>query len=194
MRRPILLALAIAMTASPLLAEPMLAPAELLAATAGRWTGELQYRDYETNQWQGLPVKVVIVSQPDGVTTVRTAAFDDGPKTGTVWITTLVQVDPKAGRVAYAGARKGRVLDSGSAALALAVPAKDAQHWVLIESELRQDGGGMAQVRETTTRDGDRMITLKEVNPVDDGKDEWLPRNRTMLTLVRPRARGPSPR
>ena len=194
MRRPILLALAIAMTASPALADPTLVPADLLAATAGRWTGELQYRDYETNQWQGLPVKVVIVSQPDGVTTVRTAAFDDGPKTGTVWITTLVQVDPKAGRVAYAGARKGRALDSGSAALALAVPAKDAQHWVLIETELRQDGGGMAQVRETTTRDGDRMITLKEVNPVDDGKDEWLPRNRTMLTLVRPRARGPSPR
>ena len=194
MRRPILLALSIAMTGSPLLAEPMLAPAELLAATAGRWTGELQYRDYETNQWQGLPVKVVIVSQPDGVTTVRTAAFDDGPKTGTVWITTLVQVDPKAGRVAYAGARKGRALDSGSAALALVAPAKDARHWTLIETELRQDGGGMAQVRETTTRDGDRMITLKEVNPVDDGKDEWLPRNRTMLTLVRPRARGPSPR
>ena len=186
MRRPILLALSIAMTGSPLLAEPMLAPAELLAATAGRWTGELQYRDYETNQWQGLPVKVVIVSQPDGVTTVRTAAFDDGPKTGTVWITTLVQVDPKAGRVAYAGARKGRVLDSGSAALALSVPAKDARHWVLIETELRQDGGGMAQVRETTTRDGDRMITLKEVNPVDDGKDEWLPRNRTVLMRVKP--------
>ena len=189
MRIPILLALAIALTASPVLAAPTLAPADLLAATAGRWTGELQYRDYETNQWQGLPVKVVIVSQPDGVTTVRTAAFDDGPRTGTVWITTLVQVDPKAGRVVYANARKGRTLDSGSAALVLAAPAKDARHWVLIETELRQDGGGMAQVRETTTRDGDRMITLKEVNPVDDGKDEWLPRNRTVLTQVSPRAR-----
>ena len=194
MRRPILLALAITMTASPVLAEPMLAPAELLAATAGHWAGELQYRDYETNQWQGLPVKVAIVSQPDGVTTVRTAAFDDGPKTGTVWITTLVQVDPKAGRVAYAGARKGRALDSGSAALVLASHAKDGQHWVLIETELRQDGGSMAQVRETTTRDGDSMITLKEVNPVDDSKDEWLPRNRTVLTRVRPEARSPSPR
>ena len=174
------------LTGSALAASPAYAPADLLAATQGQWQGELQYRDYQSNKWEGLPVKVSIVSQPDGVTTVRTAAFDDGPKTGTVWITTLVQVDPKAGRVAYVAARKGRALDSGSAALTLVAPAKDARHWTLIETELRQDGNGMAQVRETTTRAGDRMITLKEVNPVDDGKDEWLPRNRTVLTRVKP--------
>ena len=186
MRLIILAVLAGGCFARPALSEPVLAPADLLAATAGRWTGELQYRDYQSNKWEGLPVKVLIVSQPDGVTTVRTAAFDDGPKTGTVWITTLVQVDTKAGRVAYVGARKGRALDSGSAALVLASPAKDARHWTLIETELRQDGDGMAQSRETTTRDGDSMVTLKEVNPVDDGQDVWLPRNRTILTRVKP--------
>ena len=186
MRLIMIAAIAGSFIARPALAAPPLAPADLLAATQGQWQGELQYRDYQSNKWEGLPVKVSIVSQPDGVTTVRTATFDDGPKTGTVWITTLVQVDPKAGRVTYVAARKGRALDSGSAAVALVAPAKDAQHWTLIETELRQDGNGMAQVRETTTRAGDSMITLKEVNPVDDGKDEWLPRNRTVLTRVKP--------
>ena len=47
--------------------------------------------------------------------------------------------------------------------------------------ETRKDGDSLAQVRETTTRDGASMVTLKEVNPLDDGKDEWLPRNRTVL-------------
>ena len=171
-------------------AEPPLSPAALLAATAGQWQGELQYRDYQSNQWQGLPVTVAITSQPDGVTTVRTAAYDDGPKTGTVWITTLITVDPAAGQVAYATARKGRALESGMAALAPSPAARDATrdatHWSLVQTERRRDGNGMAQVRETTVRDGDSMITLKEVDPVGDGKTQWLPRNRTILKLVRP--------
>lgn len=173
-------------SATGLAATPPYEPAVLLAATQGQWQGELQYRDYQSNTWQGLPVKVTIAAPGDGLTVVRTAAFDDGPKTGTVWITTLRIVDPAAQTVAYAGARKGRAMDGGLVRISQPEPARDAAHWVLIESEQRIDGSSMAQVRETTTRDGDTLTTLKEVNPLDDGKDEWLPRNRTVLTLVRP--------
>ena len=189
LRRLILVALlcgASAADAAADAADAPLTPAALLAGTAGQWQGELQYRDYQSNEWQGLPVKVAIVSQPDGVTTVRTAAFDDGPKTGTVWITTLVKVDPAAGQIAYATARRGRALESGLAALGQPSAARDATHWTLVQTERRQDGNGLAQVRETTIRDGDSMLTLKEVDPVGDGKTAWLPRNRTVLKLVRP--------
>jgi hypothetical protein len=76
-------------------AEPQpLTPAALLVGTAGQWQGELQYRDYQSNQWQGLPMKVAIVAQPDGVTLVRTASYDDWPQTGIVYITTVSQLDP----------------------------------------------------------------------------------------------------
>ena len=160
-------------------------PAALLVAPQGQWQGELQYRDYQSNKWEGLPVKVSIVAQGDGVSLVRTAAFDDGPKTGTVWITTLLQIDPVTRTITIATARAGRPMESGSAQLDQPMPAKDTTHWVLVETGLRRDGNGMAQVRETTTRDGNSMITLKEVNPVDDGKDDWLPRNRTVLKLVK---------
>ena len=172
--------------ASSLAAQTSYEPAALLAATTGQWQGELQYRDYQSNQWQGLPVKVTITAQADGVTIIRTAAFDDGPKTGTVWITTLLQIDPVARSVSYATARRGRAFERGIAQLSQPQPARDATHWVLVETEQRIDGNSQAQVRETTTRDGDSMMTLKEVNPLDDGKDEWLPRNRTVLKLVKP--------
>lgn len=153
----------------------------LLAATAGRWTGALQYRDYGNNTWQGLPMTVRIAVQPDGLTMIRTAAFDDGPQTGTVWITTVSQFDPASSSEAYAGFRKGREIDSGKRALSLAGTPRDATHWTMVALETRKDGDSLAQVRETTTRDGSAMMTVKEVNPLDDGKDEWLPRNRTIL-------------
>ena len=156
----------------------------LLAATAGRWTGELQYRDYGNNTWQGLPMTVRIAAQPDGFTLVRTAAFDDGPQTGTVWITTVSQFDPASSSEAYAGFRKGREIDSGKRSLTLVGSPQDATHWAIVAIETRKDGDSLAQVRETTTRDGSTMVTVKEVNPLDDGKDEWLPRNRTMLKRI----------
>lgn len=158
--------------------------ASLIAGTAGRWQGELQYRDYQSNKWEGLPVKVSIVVQPDGLTMVRTAEFDDGPKVGAVWITTLSTLDPATGRESYASARKGRPFETGSAQLTLASPPRDDRHWTIVATDTRRDGDSTAKVRETTVRDGARLTTQKDVDPVGDGKDEWLPRNRTVLTLV----------
>jgi hypothetical protein len=158
--------------------------AALVAGTAGKWKGELQYRDYESNRWEGLPMEVTVAVQPDGVTTLRTARYDDGPKTGFVTITTASLVDPAAATLSYATLRKGRALDSGQARITAVTPGKDPEHWTLVTAEERIDGNGKAQVRETTVREGDRLTTLKEVDPLGDGKTEWLPRNRTLLTRV----------
>lgn len=158
--------------------------AELLAATAGDWQGELQYRDYQSNEWEGLPVKVKVAAQGDGVTMVRTAAFDDGPKAGTVFITTVTQVDPGTGRENYAAFRKNREPDSGAAQLSVASGPRDLTHWTIIATETRKDGDSPALVRETTTRCGTSLVTLKEVDPLGDGITEWKPRNRTVLELV----------
>ncbi|UUL82759.1 hypothetical protein [Sphingomonas qomolangmaensis] len=156
-------------------------PQALLASTAGKWRGELAYRDYQTDQWQGLPVEVTIIAQPDGVTTVRTAAYDDGPKTGTVWITTTAMVEGDSLRSATF--REGRPLETATVRLTVSA-APDPTHWTMIAQDRRIDGDGMAQIRETTVRDGATMTTLKEVDPEGDGKDVWLPRNRTVLTRV----------
>lgn len=158
--------------------------ATLLAQTAGRWQGQLQYRDYQSNSWQGLPMTVTIAAQPDTVTTVRTALFDDGPKTGTVTITTISSVNPPAGTVSYAAARRGRAIDTGVARIDKVEQGADAMHWTIVTTETRKDGDQTAEVRETTTRDGDTLTTLKEVNPVNDKQDVWLPRNRSVLHRI----------
>jgi hypothetical protein len=163
---------------------PTLPIGEALAATTGNWVGQLEYRDYQSNQWFGLPVKINIQAQPDGVTTVRTAQYDDGPQTGLVWITTVQQVDEAAKTLIYAIMRKGRELDSGASNIISF--GGDRSRWTLVTQERRKDGNGFAQVRETTTYDSDvitsKMTALKEVDLEGDGKDEFLPRNRTVLT------------
>jgi hypothetical protein len=188
---PQITAAAAALIASLLtLAVPSLAsaadmtPATALAATAGEWRGELQYRDYQSDRWEGLPMTVAVVAQPDGVTTLRTAQFDDGPKAGMVTITTATIVDPARGTAGYAMLRKGRAVDAGEARVTSFMPGADAAHWTLVTQERRQDGDGIAQVRETTVRDGDTLTTTKDVDPEGDGKTGWLPRNRTVLKRV----------
>lgn len=158
--------------------------AAMLSQTAGRWQGELAYRDYQSNSWQALPVTVTIAAQPDQVTTIRTAQYDDGPKTGIVTITTVTLVDPATSTLNYASFRRSRAPDSGSAKIVEVVPGVDAAHWTMVTTERRGDGNDVAQVRETTTRTDDTMTTLKEVNPEADKKDVWLPRNRTVLRRI----------
>ena len=158
--------------------------ATLIAATRGVWRGELQYRDYQSNRWMGLPVTVEIVAQPDGVTTVRTARYDDGPTTGIVTITTVSLIDPKAATESYAGFRKGRAVDTGTAQIERVDPGADLRHWTIVTTEKRIDGDPLTQVRETTTRDGDHLTTLKEVKPDGGTNDAWLPRNRSVLDFV----------
>lgn len=122
-----------------------------------------------------------IVARPDNVTTVRTANFDDGPETGIVTITTVTLVDAASLTLEYAIFRRNRKADVGSSRIVDVVQGADLSHWSIVTVETRKDGNEVAQVRETTTRDGDLLTTLKEVNPTRDNKEVWLPRNRSVL-------------
>jgi len=124
---------------------------------------------------------VKITAQPDDVTTLRTAQYDDGPTTGIVTITTATLVDDDAMTMSYALFHKNRATDVGLSTIKSVTLGKDALHWTIVSIELRKDGDSMAEVRETTARNGDTMTTLKDVNPVDDNSDAWLPRTRTIL-------------
>ena len=69
-------------------AGPVPDAAALHAGLAGRWTGSLGYRDYQTDKMSEIAVKTEIRALPDGVTVLRISEFDDGPKVGAVFITT----------------------------------------------------------------------------------------------------------
>ncbi len=155
------------------------------ASLAGSWSGSLEYLDYSANKWFGIPVKTLIEDQGDGATMIRKSQFDDGPKVGIVQITTVELFDQAKGAVTTATFRKGRSAELTSYTVRLDGAAKDATHWTIVEETKSSDDNRPAVLRLTTVRDGDALETLKEVDFLDDGKSEWLKRNRTRLTLVR---------
>lgn len=160
------------------------APIDLAAArasTVGRWSGKLEYRDYQADKWFGLPVAVTVSDGGDGVTQVRVADFDDGPRVGNVRITGVSMLGKDGTTEFTATFRKGRDAELIKRQLTLA-RAADAAHWTIVSEEQSTDDDRPARIRVTTTRDGDTLTALKEVDFTDDDKAEWLQRNRETLT------------
>lgn len=151
------------------------------AGIAGNWKGQLEYRDYQADRWFGLPVQVRIELMRDGLTLIRHANFDDGPQTGIVTITTTALFDPKTSREQSVSFRKGRDAELVTTTLRL-TRAEAADRWTIEEVQDGRDDDRPARIRETTKRDGAVMVTLKEVDFLDDTAETWLTRNRTTLT------------
>jgi hypothetical protein len=163
------------------------APVDLAAARAsmsGNWEGSLEYLDYGANKWFGIPVKTRIEDQNDGATTIRRSDFDDGPKVGNVRITSVELFDAAAGTVTSGTFRKGKEVSVETYAARLDGVAKDAAHWTMVEEVKAEDDNRPALLRLTTTRDGDSLETLKQVDYLDDDKQDWVTRNRTRLMRV----------
>jgi hypothetical protein len=152
------------------------------ASLAGQWAGSLEYLDYSANQWFGIPVKTSIEDQGDQATTIRKSDFDDGPTVGIVRITTVELFDAAAGTLTTGTFRKGRTVDVTQYAPRMDRTPKDADHWTMIEETLGKDNDRAAMLRLTTTRDGNSLETIKQVDFQDDDKAEWITRNRTRLT------------
>ncbi|WP_067489840.1 hypothetical protein [Erythrobacter sp. CCH5-A1] len=160
---------------------PALTLAEARASTAGAWEGQLQYRDYQSGEWQGIPMTVTVSLEGDGNTLTRRAIFDDGPRVGNVFITSLEMLGPDGATEYATSFRAGRVPELGKATLSLAA-ATDTAHWTILAIEEGTDDDRPARIRLTTTRDGASLVTLKEVDFLDDAGEAWLTRNRTVLT------------
>ncbi len=160
------------------------APVDVAAARqslVGKWEGSLEYRDYTADKWFGIPVKTAIEDQGDGVTIIRKSDFDDGPKVGNVRITSVELYDAAKGMVTTGTFRKGRAPELMNYAVRLSGTPVDAANWTMIEEVDGMDNNRPARLRLTTVRKGDSLQTLKEVDFLDDKKDEWLARNRTTL-------------
>lgn len=171
--------------ATPVFAQP--SPVDVAAARAtlaGNWEGSLEYLDYSANKWFGIPVKTVVEDQGDGVTMIRKSDFDDGPKVGNVSITSVELFDPAAGTITTGTFRKARPVEVFTYTVRMEGSATDATHWTMVEESLGKDDDRPAILRLTTTRDGNKIETVKQVDFQDDDKSEWITRNRTRLTRV----------
>lgn len=61
---------------------------------------------------------------------------------------------------------------------------QDADHWTIEYTTVATDGDGPAEVRVTETRDGDAILSIKDVRPIGSGPEDWRFRNQTRLTRV----------
>lgn len=154
----------------------------------GQWQGKLEYRDYRADRWFGLPVTVDVRDGGDGVTLIRVADFDDGPATGTVRITTASMMTPDGAGESSVSFRKGQQPELTTSRLRLA-SGTAPNRWVIVSELEGRDNDRPARIRETTTRAGDAIVTMKEVDYSDDQSEDWLVRNRTTLTRLAPTSR-----
>ncbi len=172
-----------ALLAAPAWAETPSA-AKLQAAMAGKWTGALGYRDYQSNELFELPVETEIRAVPDGATIVRVSSYDDGPKTGIVYITTTSFFEP-ADRVTSVGARKGRPIETSIDDVRVTAYT-DPTHWTITYERAGVDGNSPARIRTTEVRDGDTVLAKKDVIPTADTAKGWQFRNQLRLTRKSP--------
>ena len=155
---------------------------QLEQGLTGRWTGALEYRDYQSGQRFLLPMEVQVQLGADGATLTRVARFDDGPQTGAVYITTVSLFDKTGQRVASASFRKGRDVEAISED-ARVLDYTDAQHWVVVYQRRGQDGNHAADIRITQTRQGPSLVAVKEVKRPEQPDSDYLFRNQTTLVL-----------
>ena len=169
--------------AAPAAAQTVPSPRELQAGLAGKWTGALGYRDYQSNKLFELAVTTEIQALPDKATVIRFSSFDDGPKTGFVYITSASLYDPAKSSVSTTTLRKGRTVETSTDAVKT-ISYADATHWVVQYSADGTDDDKPALLRTTEKRDGDKVLTIKEVMPKGDTAKGWQFRNQTRLSKV----------
>ena len=185
----------LALTAAPLAliatsAAPITAPIEektdritaaaALLALEGEWDGKLTYRDYQSQELESIPVAVSMEALPDGQTMVQRYDYTDPGFQ--VYITNLIAV--KDGLLTGATARAGRAFETYKKDITVTA-AIDAASWTAVLTSEMQDDGRPSQVRETMVRDGDNLTVLKEVDYLDDDKEDWIFRNTITLSASR---------
>lgn len=153
----------------------------LEAGLVGTWSGVLSYRDFQNDRRFELPVVTRIQAVPDGLTFIRTSEFDDGPKTGRVYITTVSLFDADGRRASQASFRKGRAVEAW-VEQAEVLEWKDAQHWTLRWQYEGQDNGQPATLRSTQVRRGEQLETTREAKPRGAPDGDYRQRNQSRLT------------
>jgi hypothetical protein len=170
-----------ALMVAPSLAQAQPTAYDLQAGLAGKWTGALGYRDYQTNRLFELAMTSEIRALPDKATVIRVSSFDDGPKTGFVYITSVNLYDNTKSAIYSTTFRKGRSVET-STEKATVVTYTDSKHWVVRYDSDGSDDDKPALLRTTETRDGDKLTSVKEVMPNAGATKGWMFRNQTRLT------------
>jgi len=164
------------------LGAPVVNSAEIEAGLEGGWLGALHYKDYQSNRMFDLPIYTQIMAIGDHRTFVRKSRFDDGPKRK-VYITTLTQFSSAGDKVFYASSRVGNDFEITTDDVVVE-SYQDATHWRELYQRVDIDGDQKSNIRVQVTRDGDKLISEKQVKGIDEPADAFKFRNQSELHLM----------
>lgn len=112
-------------------------------------------------------------------TVTRLSAFDDGPKTGMVFITTVSLFDATGTRSTLSTFRKGRAVDTWTETVAVK-SLTDLQHGATY-SRTGRAGDKLADIRLSVTRKGDELLGVKEAKESNAPDSSFANRTQTRL-------------
>lgn len=150
-----------------------------LAATAGRWSGELFYLDYQSGERFSIPLRVDASTTPDSATLVRALTFTDPGVL--VHAISLLTVDRDSGELVEAYFREGR--GEFYRFDVVSFEHVDTGQWSLTYQHNGTDDGRSAEIRHTLERDGPRLSSVRSVRFLDEPDAEFFQRNGTELTM-----------
>lgn len=179
--RSVFIVAGLAALAAPAAAQQGLPPArEFLASLAGRWEGALQYRDYQNNKLYEIPVKTTVSVTPDRGTVIQLSDFTDPGRQ--VYVVSTAITDDRGTRE-IATFRAGRGMSTSKQSVRVQ-RAEGPEDWTIIVEETGEDDNKPANIRETWTRKGAELTTLKEVDFLADPAVRWEYRNGTRATRM----------
>lgn len=143
-------------------------------ALRGQWSGELTYRDFQSNARVTIPVDVTVTS-PEGAPFIA-ASFAYTDPDQQMFSHTVIQPVGSSGL---------RVADFGRDGITVAVRAvtqfmQDEDSYIVVYEEQGRDNGQSATVRHTETVSDARYSLRRDVRI--DGEEEFVFRNEIALS------------
>lgn len=138
----------------------------------GAWHGYLEYRDYQSDEIERIPMTRTVSTAPDGSYSITELTYSDPGHQ--VLAAEITAVSGSEVRLAYT--RAGNVeLETYQIAAFLT----EADGWSLTLKARGWDDEGEADIRILMTLDGDTLTIEKRVRP--DGTEEFVYRNRSVV-------------
>ena len=149
-------------------------PYPLLTSLEGNWSGQLEYRDYQTDELAAIPMRVAMDRHGDIL--IRRLTFTDpGFQVRRVSVLTW-DADARLVREAYVQDGKAEVATTAARLL-----SHDGAAWVMTLETEGVDDDRPALLRETMKLQADTLTVVKEVDFLDDEDQRWEFRNQVSL-------------
>ena len=149
-------------------------PYTLLTSLEGNWRGQLEYRDYQTNELAAIPMKVTVDRHGDIL--IRRLTFTDpGFQVRRVSVLTW-DADARLAREAYIQDGKAEARTT-----AVSLLSHDDTAWAMTLETESFDDDRPAMLRETMKLQARTLTIVKEVDFLDDDEELWEFRNQVSL-------------